>query len=39
MANRTERALQWYRVVQVTHIGNEPYKRAKLEAVRAPVMR
>jgi len=37
--NATERALQWYRVVQVTHIGNEPYKRAKLEAVRAPVMR
>ena len=39
MFNATERALQWYRVVQVTHIGNEPYKRAKLEAVRAPVMR
>ncbi len=39
MFNATERALQWYRVVQVTYIGNEPYKRAKLEAVRAPVMR
>lgn len=37
--NATERALQWYRVVQIQYIGNEPYKRAKLEAVRAPVMR